>query len=225
MTQENGQNRKTEDPKGTKASRSPSYPGISLEEALARARVLYGKEKEYAAPIDTILDHWEYKPKSGPGLVCLAALKKFGLLTDEGSGSDRQGKLTGFALDIILDDREDGKEREKRIREAGLLPEIHKQLLEKYNGELPSDQTLRYHLMRNKGFTENGAIEFIREFKQTIKFAKLDEYDNISRYNSDKNNSYIGDVAQPLQVDNLAEDNEKIVNPQVSPPLNKLCKD
>src|SRR5438552_17689881 len=95
-----------------KRQRSPSYPGIGLEVALERARSLYREEGRNAAPNEAILHHWGYGPKSGPGLVTLAALKRFGLLTGEGSGKSR---LSNFALRIILDEREDSPERAEAI--------------------------------------------------------------------------------------------------------------
>jgi len=82
--------------------RSPSYPGIGLEAALGRAKALYQEEGRNAAPNEAILDHWGYASKSGPGLVTLAALKRFGLLQTEGPGKAR---LTNLALSIILDER------------------------------------------------------------------------------------------------------------------------
>ena len=51
--------------------------------------------------------------------------------------------------------------REKAIREAALAPTIHQELWEEYNGNIPSDATLRIEL-RKKKFTESAIEEFIR---------------------------------------------------------------
>jgi len=156
-----------------KKGRSPSYPGIPLGEALDRARVVYDRDGKHAAPVNDIIRNWGYHPKSGLGTVTLAALKKFGLLEDEGSGDNRLAKLTGLALDIILDERPDSLDRDECIRRAAMNPTIHAELWREYGGTLPSESTLRHKLVREREFTETGAREFIQEFKATIAFAKL----------------------------------------------------
>lgn len=174
-----------------KRERSPSYPGISLETALERAQRLYDAEGRNAAPADTILKHWGYKPKSGGGMVALAALKKFGLLADEGSGARRLGRLTDLALRIIRDRRPGSQERAEAIQEAALAPNIHQELWEKYQEDgLPSDATIEYYLVNDRGFTESGARELIQEFRNTLSFARLGEGDTMP--DSDEDTSQDG---------------------------------
>jgi hypothetical protein len=169
-----------------KRPRSPSYPGIGLQQALERARTLYDHERQNAAPVDAILHHWGYKPKSGAGLVALAALKKFGLLTDEGSGDARRGRLTDLALDILLDPRDDSEQRIVAIKRAALEPGIHKELVERYPAGLPSDENLRFFLTRERAFTEAAARELIAELRSTLAFAGLTgPTDTLSRQEPD----------------------------------------
>ena len=153
--------------------RSPNYPGIDLRQAIDRARAFYAQDRRNETPAAMVLKHWGYQPKSGGGLVVLAALKKFGLLHDQGEGEKRTVKLTPTALDIIEDPREDSPERDQLIRAAALLPPIHKELWEKYGGEFPSDTTFKWQLMKDRSFTDGGAEEFISQFKRTIAFANL----------------------------------------------------
>jgi hypothetical protein len=158
--------------------RSPSYPGIGLRDAIEKARVLYEKEGRHPAHMDVITDHWGYKPKTGPGLVSIAALKKFGLLEDvEGNGS-RGARLTELALSILLQE-EDSPEWRRQVQGAALLPAIHRELWEQFDGRLPSDQNLRRVLVLDRGFTESGVHQFIRQFKSTIAFAGLDDPDRM----------------------------------------------
>jgi len=161
-------------PKG----RSPSYPGIGLGEAIEKAMALYKKEGRNAAHIDTITGHWGYKQRTGPGLVAIAALKKFGLLEDEGDNGTRRARLTQLALSILLHE-EGSAEHQRWVREAALLPPIHAELWNKFGGRLPSDQNLRRTLVLDRHFTESGAHQFIRQFKSTIAFAGLDEADKM----------------------------------------------
>jgi hypothetical protein len=163
-----------------KKPRSPSYPGIALQEAIEKARTLYKAEGRHAPPVSAILDLWGYKPKSGGGLVALAALKKFGLVEDEGAGADRRAKLSEQGFAIVVDERAESPDRENLIREAALKPAIHAELWQKYNGSLPSDATMAYELKRDRGFTESGAREFIQQFKETVAFARLAESGSMS---------------------------------------------
>lgn len=171
--------------KGRKG-RSPSYPGLDLGSALERVRQLYEHEQHHPTSVETILDHWGYSAKSGAGLVALAALKKFGLIEDEGRGDARKAKLTSRALDIIHDEREGSDARRRAIREAALAPPIHRELFDAYKGKLPSDKNLRFHLLRERSFTENGADELIRELRSTLEFAGLSESDSMSESGGDK---------------------------------------
>ena len=169
-----------------KRSRSPSYPGIDLGEAIERVTALHDKEGKHAAPINAILADWGYKAGSGPGLVAFAALKKFGLLVEEGSGPNRKGRLSDEAVAIIVDRRPDSPDRLRRIQEAALRPLIHQELWEKYGADLPSEETLRYELQVEKSFTDRAVREFIPEYKRTIEFAHLADRDKLSGQAEDR---------------------------------------
>ncbi len=56
-----------------------------------------------------------------------------------------------------------------------LLPATHRELWDAYGANLPSDATLEWRLTRERGFTETGAKEFIREWRETMEFAQLDK--------------------------------------------------
>ncbi len=95
------------------------------------------------------------------------------------------GRLTDLALDILLSP--DARQRDLAIQRAALLPSIHAELWNQYKPHLPSDHALRYDLVRNRGFTETGAAEFINEFRETIAFARLAESTNIGSEEEDAN--------------------------------------
>jgi hypothetical protein len=166
--------------------RSPNYPGVNLETALKRAQQLYQQERRNAAHMDAILHHWGYAPKSGGGRVAFAALKKFGLLIEEGSGARRRGRLSDLGLRIIQDERPNSAERYRAIQQAALMPPIHRELWEEYQGSLPSDENLRFMLLNERAFTEAGANDFIEQFRATIAFAGLDQPDSMPPQMEDK---------------------------------------
>lgn len=156
-------------PKG----RSPAYPSISLETAIQRARQLYDKERRHLTPVATVASHWGYRSLNGAALGAIAALKKYGLLDEEGASDDRKVKLSELA-DVILIHPDEAQQK-AAIREAALRPSIHREMWEKYHDQLPSDQNLLWELTRDRGFTETGAKEFIPIYRATIAFAQLEE--------------------------------------------------
>lgn len=185
-----------------KKQRSPSYPGIGLEVAIERAQGLYGQEQRNFAHIDTAIGHWGYRPKSGAGLVVVAALKKFGLVDEEGGGSTRKVRISedGRRL-ILLDSDEHRDERVRLLKKLALTPTIHAELWKKYGAALPSDVTLRYELITERGFTDLAVREFIPQFRATIAYAGLTASDKVA--------------------DNATSDNEPNQDPFEIPPVSQ----
>lgn len=159
-------------------SRSPAYPAINLETAIQRARQLYEKERRHPTPVGTIVAHWGYTSLNGAALGAIAALKKYGLLDEEGASEDRKASLSRLADDILMNP--DGAKRTDAIREAALRPAIYREMWDRYHLDLPSDQNLLWELTRDRGFTERGAAEFIRSYKATIAFARLEDSNHTS---------------------------------------------
>ena len=187
-----------------KKGRSPAYPGVDLRDALELARKLYDKEHRHSAAPETVFEHWKLPANSSYGLVALSALKKFGLLDTFPQRSPQSGhvKVSDTALNILLDSREDASERTEAIRQVALKPDIHAELWKKYAGQLPSDPNLRFHLTRERGFTERGADEFIGEFRRTIAFAGLDPSHSLSDETDDKMG---GEEAPPMSTSQQAD--------------------
>ncbi|TBR09911.1 MAG: hypothetical protein EPO47_05030 [Rugosibacter sp.] len=175
------QDTQSNDGKGKRGAvhRSPAYPSIDLKSAIERARQFYGAEKRAAANVKVAAEHWGYSYASSGGKQAIAALLAFGLMEDEGSGDQRKVKLTDLALRIILDERQDSKERDEAIKRAALLPKIHQEILTKWP-TLPSDANLRHYLVLDRKFNENVVSDFIREIRNTVSFAKLQESDSMS---------------------------------------------
>jgi hypothetical protein len=144
--------------------RSPSFPFISLAEAVARARTLYDAVRRNQVSQDVAARHWGYSPKSSGGKQTIAALRAFGLL--EGDGAIR---VTDRAVHILLSGEEG------LLRQAALAPPLYARLWERYRSDLPSDQGLRTHLVAEMGFNENAVADVIRGYRETLDFAKLRE--------------------------------------------------
>jgi hypothetical protein len=164
----------------TRGVRGISYPAISLDEAISRAQQFWAAEKKNAAPVAAAGQHWGYTAKSSATRLVVAALLHYGLLEDLGSGDDRQVKLTDRALDILLDAPESPK-RLKALQEAAMAPKINADIFSRWSpSELPSDQTLRFFLLRERNFNESSVDGFITDLRKTVGVAKLELTGEIS---------------------------------------------
>lgn len=160
-------------PSKAKKHRSPAYPAIPLKTAIERARALYEKEKRHPAPMAVAAKHWGFSEKSSGGQSAVAALIHFGLLADAGTGKARTVKLTDLALRILLDQRPDSPEVMEAIKRAAMHPKIHAELFKKYGIPLPSDESIRTYLILDRSFNEAVVNDLIKEFKDTLTFAKI----------------------------------------------------
>ncbi len=153
------------------SGRSPSYPSIPLRTAIQRVEVVWQRERQHAIPVEALPALWGYKALNGPASTTLAALKKYGLVEDEGSRDARRARVSDLAVEILANP--DPNARSNAVSQAALNPSIHVEMWEKYGPELPSDVTLRWELTRERGFTESGAADFVREYRETLAFADL----------------------------------------------------
>lgn len=155
--------------------RSPTFPFITLEHALERARQFYAEEKRGVAPLARAALHWRYSEASSGLLQTLAALKNYGLLIERaaGAGKERQVQLSDLALRIILDQRPDSQEREDFIRKAAMTPAIAAEVYSRWSGGLPSDSTLNHFLVLEKKFNEATALRTSKILKENQLFAKI----------------------------------------------------
>jgi len=149
--------------------RSPSYPGIALGTAIDRARSAYERLRQHKVPVKSFTDVWGYKsPTTGPATVTFAALKKFGLLEDEGNGDQRVAQLTDLAVAILMK-----SDPLPAIQVAALTPPIHAEMWNLYGADVPPAEALQYEFVVQRGFTPNGFVDFLREYQDTIAFANL----------------------------------------------------
>jgi hypothetical protein len=147
--------------------RSPSFPFISLGEAVGRARTLLEVERRNAAEPAKVVRHWGYSPHSSGGHQTIAALRAFGLL--EGGGTVR---LTDIAVHI-LGEPEGSPERNDLLRRAALAPPVHERLWRQYRQDLPPDGALASYLTVELGFNPGTIDGFIRCYRQTLADANL----------------------------------------------------
>lgn len=199
-----------------KQHRSPAYPSMSLEKAIGHAVTIYKHEKKSSAPVSVVAQHCGTDIKSSKGLRLIAALKQFGLVVEEGSGDDRQVRLTERALDILPQTNADEAVFDKAVKAAALAPAIHKKIWDHYKGILPSDGSLRVHLIRRLEFNDTYADRFIKQFRATLAFAQLTEGDKIDNEGDDAEDD--GDDSPPDMLGQLIGDPFPRKKPKGSPP-------
>jgi hypothetical protein len=161
-----------------KRERSPAYPFLSLREALGRVATLWQHEKRNSVPVPVAAGHWDYASKSSGAFQTIAALKQFGLVTDEGSGAKRHIRLSELALSILREE-ETSEPWFTHVKTAALKPQIHRDLWSRYGAELPSDKTIQTYLVFDRKFSEQSANALIKEYRDTATFAQLSESDTV----------------------------------------------
>ncbi len=187
--------------------RSPSYPGVDLKRSLELARTVYAQAKHHPVAPELVFHAWNMKSRSSQALISIAALKRFGLLEAMPQRGPNSGKVrvSDLALGILLDEREDSAERAALIRQAALKPGIHADLWKQYDGELPENAALRFHLQRDRKFTESGAEDFIEQFRSTIAFAGLGPGDGQPGVGDDDSLQVEADEDAPMTATGLGQ--------------------
>jgi hypothetical protein len=160
-------------------TRSPAYPTTNLEDALTKAKIIWDKDGQSETSLKALAAHWGYNEKSSSTAQLAAALKKFGLLDDVPSKAGKL-KLTAAAIRIFSDGDPESASKTALLKRAALSPRIYSDLWVKYDGAPPSDVAIKTHLIADLKFNKDIVDKLIRDFKNTITFAKLSNADKIS---------------------------------------------
>jgi hypothetical protein len=161
--------------------RSPNYPAVGLADALDRVSKLVRANGKAGAPTEVAAKNIGYSSAHGSAMSTMAALKKFGLVTDNG------GRIvpTQRALEII--NLPDGDPRRKiALQEAALSPSIYRELVTFYKDTgLPGAEALEAELKTYKGFNPKAVAAFVRDFLSTLDFAGINVTEGIESGSSD----------------------------------------
>jgi hypothetical protein len=151
--------------------RSPNYPALSLGDSIQRVKLLWSKEKKTAVPADVAAKAIGYGGLNGPSRTALGALKKYGLVDSDDSAI----RVSDLALSILHPGSEE--ERLTSTRIAAVMPELFSSLFTTHAHA--SDDAIKSYLITKLGFSESGARQVIKTFRDTIELAKLNETDHI----------------------------------------------
>ncbi len=154
-------------------TRSPNFPVVDLESAVDLAMKLEKFAQRHPVPADSAVEKaWGMKPGGSYGNQCIAALRQFGLLQEEESASKRQVKLTEDAAKIV----HNHPDRSAILRAAAIRPKVHANIVAKYPGELPPDDTIRTYLLfdHQPPFNPSSVGDFLSQLRKTLSYARLD---------------------------------------------------
>ena len=152
-----------------KRHRSPSYPALTLTDSLEKARALFAEEGRNPTPVNVVVSHWGYSPKSSGGAAAVAALKAWGLAEDEGTGSQRTVRLSDRGLTIIQDTRDDATERNRLLYEAAKSPKIMRELFDEYPDGSVSDGNLNFFLVQ-RAYNPNAVSDIIKAYRDALSY-------------------------------------------------------
>ncbi len=156
-----------DEPNPPKKVRSPSFPFISLREAVDRARLFFEVNRRLPVQKEIAVKHWGYSPKSSGANQTIAALSAFALLEEDGVV-----RLTERAVHI-LQEPEGSPKWAVLVRQVALAPPVHSKLWERYGADLPADKALASYLTEELGFNPKSVDGFLATYKETLDFAKL----------------------------------------------------
>ncbi len=149
---------------GTNAVRSPSYPNVSLSDAIASVRKI---EAQYrTAHVDRIAAAkiLGYSGLSGPANKALAALAQYGLVERAGKGELR---VTSRALAILHPNS--NEERDQNLRMAAMEPNLFRELAERFPNMIPPEDGVVTYLNR-QGFNRTAVRPASKAYLQTLLF-------------------------------------------------------
>src|SRR5579862_1400932 len=121
--------------------RSPSYPALDLAAALERTEQLWTHAQWHYVPMTDAMQVWGYTPKSSAGLLTVAALKKYDLIEDQGTGNSRQVRVSDLGRSVVTDER-DSPRMPGVLRDLAFRPTIHQELYDRFGVPLPPESTL-----------------------------------------------------------------------------------
>ena len=73
--------------------------------------------KRGAVHVKTAAQYLGYSPNASTAQLILAALKKYGLLTDEGNAEGRRVKVSNLGIRIVMDMRDQSRDRDDLVRQ------------------------------------------------------------------------------------------------------------
>lgn len=156
--------------------RSPAYPIVALEAALARLAEFDAHFKRMTARPEKVGEAWGIKAKAHADRTA-AALRYFGLLEYQGAGKDRRVAVSDEGRKYLRAQQEETKR--EVVKAAALRPKQIAKFWNEWGADRPADAACLDDLVLKNGFSEAGARDFLKVYDATISFAKLTDSDKV----------------------------------------------
>lgn len=152
---------------GSKAIRSPSYPNMSLRDAVAAVGKIEAQYRSSAVDRELAAKLIGYSSLSGPANKALAALASYGLLERAGKGDARVTERARAILHAGND-----QERSANLFDAASSPALFRAIREKFQDipVPPEDGVVTY--LNREGFNPSAVRPAARAFLETMKFVE-----------------------------------------------------
>lgn len=144
---------------------SPPHPTMSLPKSITAVGKIFSADRRNPVDREVAARHIGYTGKSGASDKALAALTHFGLTDKVGKGSVRVSQL---AMDILHPDPTDPHGKERALLEAGMKPQLYKELRAHFPDHV-SEDTLRSYLLRI-GFNSTSLPPAMSSYFETLRF-------------------------------------------------------
>lgn len=150
-----------------KRERSPEYPAESLKRCVELAQKLYERDRQSWTTSETAVKHLGYNTLNGKSRTTLSAIRKFGLI--EYRGGDL--RVTELAMRILVP--KNPAEKTAALQEALLQPKLYQWFLEEFPGwDLPSDETMRARLIRDREFNPSAVKGILEDLKTSVEYVR-----------------------------------------------------
>ncbi|MFF0947567.1 hypothetical protein ACFYE9_07820 [Rhizobium leguminosarum] len=150
-----------------KAIRSPSYPSMSLRDALHAVGKIESVYRSTPVDRETAAKLIGYSSLSGPAAKALAALAAYGLFDRAGKG---EARVAPRAVAILYAANED--ERRLHLLEAASEPPLFSELRDRFSGiAVPPESGVVTYLNR-QGFNPNAVRPAANAFLETMRFVE-----------------------------------------------------
>lgn len=172
-------------PKGKK-DRSPSFPFIPLGVAVQRLEAFESYFGRHPMPAKKAALAWGFKEGSSAADQTLAALRSFGLLVYKGLGPSREVSITDEGRTYLRAQQDSVKAA--TLKQAALRPRIIRKFWALWGADRPPDPVAIDALTLQNGFSDSGAVAFLKVYDATVAFAKLSTADKIDGEEIDDEN-------------------------------------
>lgn len=142
--------------------RSPNYPMFGLPMAIEKVAMIHKAEQHLAAEKVVIANALGYPSLHALAGRVISAIEKYGLL-EEANGD----KLKVSPLAIAILHPTGAAEKQLAVNEAAYKPALFSAIKEEWQGERPSDASLRAYLIRNK-FAADAVERVIQIYRETV---------------------------------------------------------